>query len=179
MRKKLFSLALLMLVSVCTAQAMHLTSPSVHNGRRMALKQVYNGYGYKGGNLSPELFWMGAPLATRSYAITMFDPDAPRVGGWWHWIVTDIPASVSHLSEGISADHSLPAGVVQIRNDFGTGDYGGPCPPAGKAHRYIITIYALKVPALRLAPGTSPDTAKSAIEAAAIARASLTGMYSY
>lgn len=179
MRKKLYYLALLTALTICSAQAMHLTSPSVHNGRRMALRQVYNGFGYKGDNQSPELFWMGAPPATKSFAITIFDPDAPRAGGWWHWLVTDIPNSVSHLPEGISASHGLPTGAVQIRNDFGTEDYGGPCPPAGKPHHYVITLYALKVVALKLAPGTSADGAKAAIESAAIAKVTLTGIYSY
>ena len=106
-----------------------------------------------GQNVSPQLSWENAPAGTKSFAITMYDPDAPTGSGWWHWTVFDIPASVSSLPSG-AGDASkglLPAGAIQGMTDFGAPGYGGPCPPPGHGlHQYIITIHALKTDKLGL-----------------------------
>ena len=122
-------------------QAMELTSPDVHENQMLKPAQVYSGSGCNGGNTLPTLSWRGAPADTKSYAITVYDPDAPTGSGWWHWVAYDIPATAS----SVSAD-KLPAGMQQGRTDFGTKGFGGACPPPGdKPHRYIFTVYALKV----------------------------------
>ena len=134
-----------------------LTSPDVSPAARIANRYVFNSFGCSGENVSPALRWTGAPAGTKSFAVTVYDPDAPTGSGWWHWVVFNVPASVTNLPAGAgSANGSgLPAGAVQGGTDFGTPGYGGPCPPAGdKPHRYIFTVHALKVEKLDL-PATS------------------------
>ncbi|MBA2406287.1 MAG: YbhB/YbcL family Raf kinase inhibitor-like protein [Bdellovibrionales bacterium] len=104
---------------------------------------VYNGSNCQGENISPELEWDNPPEGTKSFAITVFDPDAPEEG-WWHWTVVNIPAYVSKIPEGASNEKHLPQGAVEGETDFGQKGYGGACPPPGKPHRYIFTVYALK-----------------------------------
>lgn len=140
--------------------------------------QAYNGFGCRGKNISPPLGWSGAPSATQSFAVTVFDPDAPG-SGWWHWVIYDIPASVTELPQGAGdPGGKMPAGAIQGRTDFGTAGYGGPCPPAGsKPHRYIFTVYALKAARLDVPAGTSAARADSIINANKLASASFTALY--
>lgn len=132
-------------------------SSSVAPNGTLTDQQVYNGFGCSGKNVSPALTWSGAPTATKSFAITIYDPDAPTGSGWWHWVIYDIPATVTQLPEGAGNDGGkMPAGAVQGRTDFGTPGYGGPCPPAGdKPHRYIFTLYALKTDKIDAPNGSS------------------------
>jgi len=89
-----------------------------------------------GKDISPQFSWEGAPDETKSFALSVTDPDA--LGGTWvHWLVFDIPADVRSIDQG-----SLPEGARQVENDFGKEEYGGPCPPSG-THRYIFTLYVL------------------------------------
>jgi hypothetical protein len=130
-----------------------LSSTNVKSGSPMAAAQVFNGFGCTGQNISPALAWSGEPAGTQSFAITMFDPDAPTGSGWWHWIVFNIPPSTHALpaAAGSAGGTGLPEGAVQGRTDFGFSHYGGPCPPLGDhAHHYEITVYALKVAKLPL-----------------------------
>ncbi len=140
--------------------------------------QVYNGFGCSGKNISPPLAWSGAPSAARSFAVTVFDPDAPGPG-WWHWVVYDIPASATELPQGAGdPGGKLPAGAVQGRSDFGSAGYGGPCPPAGnKPHRYIFTVYALKVAKLDVPASTGAARVGSIINANKLASASFIARY--
>lgn len=121
----------------------NLPSPS----GRVALAQVYDRDSCHGGNLSPELSWSGEPIGTRSYAITIFDVDALGGLGWWHWIIYDIAPSVKVLPAGAGRRgvSRLPNGARQVRNDYGEVGYGGPCPPPGAVHRYVVVLYALDV----------------------------------
>ncbi|CAD6545184.1 hypothetical protein LMG28727_04411 [Paraburkholderia kirstenboschensis] len=133
--------------------AFSLTSASFRAGGTFAIPQVFDQGDCKGGNRSPQLTWRDAPPGTRGFAITMSDPDAPG-RGWWHWAVAGIPATVVSLPENASASGFLrKLGAVEARNDFDTDGYGGPCPPPGKPHRYVITVYALNTADLRLAQG--------------------------
>ncbi len=129
-----------------------LTSPTLKDGATIGMDAVFNGFGCTGKNISPALTWAGAPEGTKSFAITVYDPDAPTGSGWWHWTVVNIPANVTSLAAGAgSTKPALPAGAVQGRTDFGKPGFGGPCPPAGdKPHHYVFTVWALKVEKLDL-----------------------------
>lgn len=126
-----------------------LTSPDLQNNHAFSQSEIANIFGCNGGNQAPRLRWSGAPPGTQSYAVTMFDPDAPTGSGFWHWLTWDIPAS------GTSLDSTLPPGAVSGTNDAGLTGYLGPCPPPGdRTHRYQLTVYALDVPSLNLPPST-------------------------
>lgn len=128
------------------ADAFKLESKALMEGGVMGAAQVYKGFGCSGGNISPDLSWSGAPEGTRYFAVTAFDPDAPTGSGWWHWLVVNLPASVTSLEAGTgSVGGKLPPEALQTRTDFGQSGYGGACPPVGDPpHRYIFTVYALK-----------------------------------
>ena len=129
-----------------------LSSPTLKDGATIGMDAVFNGFGCTGKNISPALTWAGAPAGTKSFAITVYDPDAPTGSGWWHWTVVNIPANVTSLAAGAgSTKPSLPTGAVQGRTDFGKPGFGGPCPPVGdKPHHYVFTVWALKVEKLDL-----------------------------
>ncbi|MFQ5438888.1 MAG: YbhB/YbcL family Raf kinase inhibitor-like protein [Paracoccaceae bacterium] len=134
-------------------------------------KFILNGFGCKGGNISPELVWENVPEGTKSLALQVFDPDAPTGSGFWHWGVYNIPADTTGLSRGAgNSPDTLPAGAFGGNTDFldtgatgVNGNYGGPCPPAGdSAHHYVFTLYALAVPDMVAAAGI-PKTGTEAL----------------
>ncbi len=127
---------------IAVALALTLTSSSFAPNARIPTRIAAPPCG--GENRSPELRWSDAPARTRSFAIVMHDPDAPRAGGFTHWVLYDLPASTTSLAENAA----LPAGE-RGTNDTGAIGYFGPCPPPGKAHRYRITLYALDVAHVR------------------------------
>ena len=98
-----------------------LKSADIAPNAKIADKHVYKGFGCEGGNVSPALEWSGAPAGTRSFAVTVYDPDAPTGSGWWHWVVFNIPASTTKLDQGVgdASGARLPAGAVQSRTDYG------------------------------------------------------------
>ncbi len=159
--------------------AFDLTSPDVKTGHPMNEEQEYKGFGCKGGNLSPELNWKGAPAGTLSFAVTVYDPDAPTGSGWWHWVVYDIPATTTGLPAGAVLKAALPAGAKQGRNDYGERNFGGACPPAGdKPHHYIFTVHALKVDKLNVPEDASPALIGFMVHANRLGLAKLTATYS-
>jgi Raf kinase inhibitor-like YbhB/YbcL family protein len=130
-----------------------LSSPTIKPGSTLSQDQVFNSFGCTGKNLSPALKWSGAPKDTKSFAVTLYDPDAPTGSGWWHWVVYNIPASATELAQGAgdASGAQLPKGAAQGKTDFGSAGFGGACPPPGdKPHRYIFTVYALKADKLDL-----------------------------
>ena len=163
----------LLMVIPMNAASLHFTAPTLPDGSTVPMVHVYNGMGYHGQNRSPALQWSGAPAGTKSFAVTCHDPDAPspdapRPGGWWHWLVFDIPASITNLPENASA-FGLPPGAVQSVTDFGPPGYGGPAPPPGKPHRYVFTLYALDTEKLGLGANDTMTTVDAAIRKHAIA----------
>lgn len=157
------------------AAAMTVTSAQLAEGGTVPRAQVYARCG--GGNVSPALAWSGAPAATRSYAVTVFDPDAGD-GGWWHWIVFAIPADRHALARGAGAQGHTPDGAMQGTNDFGGVGYGGPCPPAGASpHRYRITVWALDTATPPFGPDVTGKQIGPWLKAHALASATLTAHY--
>ena len=117
-----------------------LSSETLKDKHLMPLKHVKCG----GEDISPHLAWSHAPMRTKSFAITAYDPDAPTGSGWWHWVVFNIPANTNSLPEGFSGSQSI-AGLIESRTDYGVPGYGGACPPKGdKEHHYVFTIWALQ-----------------------------------
>ena len=175
-----FALMLSLQSAPAWAGKFHLSSPSLSPSSTLPIEQVFSGLGCSGGNVSPALSWSNAPVGTQSYAVTLFDPDAPTDSGWWHWVVINLPADTNGLEKtaGDTSGHALPAGAVQVRTDFGQAGFGGACPPPGnKPHRYIFTIYALKTAKLDLPENASAALASFMIRANAIGKASLTTRY--
>jgi Raf kinase inhibitor-like YbhB/YbcL family protein len=127
--------------------AFTVTSTTLADGASMSLDQMSGIAGVPGGkDISPQLAWSGAPDGTKSYAVTVYDPDAPTGSGFWHWAVADIPATVSELPEGAGDDtgSGLPEGAFQVPNDRRAARFIGGAPPAGHpAHRIFIVVYAL------------------------------------
>lgn len=166
----LFGLGLL----AAGSHAQTFTLKSKDLGGQATARQFLNGNGCAGGNVSPQLAWENAPKGTRGFAVTMYDKDAPTGSGWWHWVVFNIPAAATELKAG-AGDPSqalAPAGSVQSLTDFGKPGYGGPCPPPGAPHQYLITVYALGSK-LELDQTAPPALVGFYLGQAALARASL------
>ena len=127
-----------------------LTSDDVRHGEPIPVVFTADGEG-----VSPHLRWSGAPDGTRSYAVTCFDPDAPTPSGFWHWVVVDVPASVTELPRGAGAEGgaALPPGGYHCRNEYGGHAYVGPSPPPGDMqHRYYFVVHAVDVETLDVGP---------------------------
>lgn len=160
-----------------TSAAFKLTSPDISEGHFMAKTFEFNGFGCDGPNLSPALNWQNAPVGTQSFAITVFDPDAPTGSGFWHWLILDIPASVTSLAQG-AGNGQLPAGCRSFNNDYGIKEFGGACPPEGHGmHRYQFTVWALPEATLGVPDGASAAVVGFMLNATAIGKATLTATY--
>lgn len=173
-------LGALFMTSVVLADEFTLISPTLQDKGTLPNAHVFNGFGCNGTNRSPEIKWKNVPAGTESFAVTAFDPDAPTDSGWWHWLAYNLPKAATGVSEdaGRSSGDGLPEGTVQARSDFGSVGFGGACPPEGaKPHRYIFTVYALKVKSLELPGNASAALTSFMIKANSIGQASLTAFY--
>ncbi|WP_417844693.1 YbhB/YbcL family Raf kinase inhibitor-like protein [Thalassospira sp.] len=173
-------IALTMAAIIRPASALELHSSDFADNGPLADAQVFNGFGCKGGNLSPALSWSDVPDGTKSFALMVHDPDAPTGSGWWHWVVTDIPADRRSLPQnaGDATNPNAIPGAHQLKTDFGLPGYGGPCPPVGDApHPYQFTLFALDVAALEMDANASTALVGFMVHAHTIARTTLTGTY--
>ena len=155
-----------------------LTSDSITNGQPLATPQISGIMGAGGEDVSPQLRWSGFPRETRSFAVTVYDPDAPTLSGFWHWAVANLPADVTELPDNAGDGRELPGGALTLVNDAGMRRYIGAAPPPGHGpHRYYVAVHAVGVDKLDL-----PEDASSAflgfnLFQHAIARAYIYGTY--
>ncbi|WP_299948756.1 YbhB/YbcL family Raf kinase inhibitor-like protein [uncultured Ruegeria sp.] len=160
------------LTSPVVADTFRLTSPHIAEGTQLDAAQVFQGFGCEGRNIAPTLTWSGAPEGTESFAVTVYDPDAPTGSGWWHWFAFNIPADVNELPSGAA----VPAGAVELTNDYGAEGFGGACPPPGEVHRYNFTVHALGT-TLELDDSVSNALAGFMVNANSLASSTITAVY--
>jgi len=175
---KKITMAFLMFTGLLMAEGFTVSSKDLSG--QLSINEVFQGFGCTGKNISPELSWTNAPKGTKSFAITVYDPDAPTGSGWWHWVVFNIPKEVNSLRSGAGSIRTklMPADAVQNVIDYGFAGFGGACPPKGdKAHQYIFTVHALDVEKFELDGKQSPAIAGYYINAHTLAKASLISYY--
>ncbi len=166
-------IAFLMLTAVLSAEGLTLTSKDLKG--QLSITEVFNGFGCTGKNISPELSWTGSPKGTKSFALTVYDPDAPTGSGWWHWLVFNLPSTTQGLSKGVDLSKTT---AVESMTSFGATGFGGACPPKGdKAHRYVFTVHALDIDKIELKSNANPALVGYYINAHTISKASLISYY--
>ena len=173
-----FSLSLCLIALEIFAEGFHMTSDDIIG--QLSSRQVFSGFGCDGENISPVLNWDKAPEGTESFAITMYDPDAPTGGGWWHWLIFDLDKKTFTVKQnaGNPALKLAPSGSIQSVTSFGSKGYGGACPPQGDpAHRYVFTVHALNVKTLGIDENSSPALVGFHINQHTLAKASLVAYY--
>lgn len=157
-----------------------LTSPTIREGETLPEAHVFNDWGYKGDNISPELHWHHAPKGTKSFAVSCYDPDAPTGSGFWHWYIINLPADTTslHAGAGHPVHPQLPPGARSMNNDIAQKGFVGAFPPVGdKPHRYIFTVYALSVERLDLPEDATTAFAGFNVLGNTLAQATLTAQY--
>ncbi len=156
------------------------TSTDVSDGAALALPHVSGAMGAGGEDRSPQLSWSGFPEGTRSFAVTVFDPDAPTASGFWHWAVANIPATLTELPSGAGDKDApgLPGSALQLRNDGGFAGYVGAAPPSGHGpHRYFVVVHAVDTETLDIAADTTPAVLGFNLFFHTLARARLVAAY--
>ncbi|MGO4617118.1 YbhB/YbcL family Raf kinase inhibitor-like protein [Nocardia sp. 2YAB30] len=158
-----------------------LTSDDATDGHPLGNDQVSGVFGAGGKDISPQLSWSGFPAETKSFAVTVYDPDAPTASGFWHWAVADIPASVTSLPSGAGSGEeggALPTGAITLRNDGGFHGFVGAAPPSGHGpHRYFIVVHAVDVDSLGIDENATPAYLGFNLFSHTLARATLIGTY--
>lgn len=152
------------------SQSFTISSPSFSNGA-----EVPTQFTCTGGDISPQLVWNAPPSGTKSLALLVDDPDAP-IGNWTHWVVWNVPDTSRGLAEGVVKKPQLPDGSQQGTNDFHKVGYNGPCPPAGKPHRYYFKLFALDTK-LDLKPASGKRELEAAIKGHVLAQAEWIGKF--
>ena len=155
-----------------------LTSTDFEDGQPWKNPQVSGIMGAGGEDVSPQLSWSGFPEETRSFAVTVYDPDAPTGSGFWHWAVANLPATTTELPTGVGDGSLLPGDALTLVNDAGIRRFLGAAPPQGHGyHRYYVAVHALKVEKLELTEDASPAYLGFNLFMNAIARAVIHGTY--
>jgi Raf kinase inhibitor-like YbhB/YbcL family protein len=155
-----------------------LNSNSITNEQPLATPQISGIMGAGGEDVSPQLSWSGFPEETRSFAVTVYDPDAPTLSGFWHWAVANLPADVTELPDNAGDGNELPGGALTLVNDAGMRRYVGAAPPPGHGpHRYYVAVHAVDVEKLDLPEDASPAFLGFNLFQHAIARAYIYGTY--
>ena len=126
----------------------------------------------RGSDISPALEWKDVPVNTKSFVLIMDDPDAPN-GTWDHWLVYNIQSNTTNISEG-----QLPEQAKYAKNSWGNKNYGGPCPPPGKDHRYFFTVYALDILLAEIPSDSTKKDLLQIMENHILDKATLIGLYS-
>jgi Raf kinase inhibitor-like YbhB/YbcL family protein len=161
-----------------TLPSFHLESSSFADGQALANLQVSGIMGAGGEDVSPQLSWSGFPDGTKSFAVTVYDPDAPTASGFWHWAVANLPASVTELPAGAGEGSNLPGDALTLVNDAGARRYIGAAPPPGHGpHRYYVAVHAVDVDKLDLPEDASPAFLGFNLFQHAIARAVIHATY--
>ncbi|MCA0145576.1 YbhB/YbcL family Raf kinase inhibitor-like protein [Blastococcus sp. LR1] len=156
------------------------TSSDVTEGEVLPMPHVSGVMGAGGEDRSPQLSWSGFPEGTKSFAVTVYDPDAPTASGFWHWAVANLPASTTELPSGAGDKDApqLPAGALQLRNDGGFAGYVGAAPPAGHGpHRYFVVVHAVDTETLDVDADTTPAVLGFNLFFHTLARATLVATY--
>ncbi len=169
--------ALIFYSNPASASEFKLISNDISEGHQLSLDHVFKGFGCEGKNVSPHLSWSGAPAETKSYAITVYDPDAPTGSGWWHWNLVNIPATTSSVARAVKSGERSLDGSTSLKNDYGSIGFGGACPPPGEVHRYQFTVHALGVEKIELPENASNALAGFMINANSLATAKITAVY--
>ena len=171
-------LAILSILTATTLMAGNFTLESNDIKGQLTKAQEFNSFGCSGENKSPELHWSNAPKETKSFALSIYDPDAPTGSGWWHWIVVNIPTKTTQIKTDASALKTLPKNSIETMTDFGASKFGGACPPKGdKAHAYVVTLYALDTDKLDVTAKSDSALVGYMIHSHTIEKASLISYY--
>lgn len=155
-----------------------LSSPDLDDGAALPQWARSGIAGAGGEDRSPALGWSGAPAETKSFALTVYDPDAPTGSGWWHWAVHGIPADTTELPQNAGDPDAglLPAGAVTLPNEIRLARYLGAAPPAGHGeHRYYFVLSALAVDTLDVPDDATPAYLGFVLRDHLLARAVLRG----
>lgn len=163
---------------MATQATLTVTSSVFSDGATIPQSAVFDDFGCTGNNQSPDIAWSGAPAGTQSYAVTMYDPDAPTTVGFVHWLLFHIPADVASLQAGAGSKKDGGVGGTHGFTDYGVSRYGGPCPPPGDpAHHYHLTVWALDIAQLGVDETTTYAKFRFMIRGHVLASAEIVGLY--